>query len=260
MAIVVSVFLIALIFSIFGMGGGLFYMPFFLLITDNFKESTLLSFMCIFATTSSSAFAYSRKQLTDWRLVSQLGAPMVLTMFASGFFLNMANQDLLKILLGAALLFGGTLMVVRINDNSHLKGVSKRLKGLFPDKRYKMNPLAAFPLSLAIGAYAGMIGISGGVFLMPLMAVVLGAPAHTAAASTSAILAISSLLALLGRFASGNATAVLDARIFLLFAAALAGAQIGPRISIKMKKAPFKRLCGIFILLAGLIYILRTIW
>lgn len=256
---IAGVFLIALVFSIFGMGGGLFYMPLFLLFTDNFRDATVLSFVCIFATTSSSAFAYNRKRLTDWKLVMHLGAPMVITMFASGFLINMASQAMLKILLGAALLFGGTLMLVRTKDNSYLKGLSKKLKAAFPDGKYRMNPLALFPVSLAIGAYAGMAGISGGVFLMPLMAVVLNVPAHTAAASTSAILAMASLLAFLGRCASGNTCAAFDARALSLFAAALVGAQIGPRISSKLDKALFKKLCGIFILLAGLIYILRNI-
>jgi len=77
MLIAISVFFIALVFSMFGMGGGLFFMPLFLLFFDSFKEASTLSFLCILVTSFSAMITYHQKKLIDWKLLGYLGIPGV---------------------------------------------------------------------------------------------------------------------------------------------------------------------------------------
>ena len=60
--LVLSVFFIALVFSMFGMGGGLFYMPLFLCLF-NPQEASLYSYFCIFVTSLSAMYVYHKKRL-----------------------------------------------------------------------------------------------------------------------------------------------------------------------------------------------------
>lgn len=251
--VALSVFFIAMVFSMFGMGGGLFYMPLFLLFIDSFREASTLSFLCILVTTFSATLAYHRENLIDWRLVKYLGIPLVVMIFIAGFAIKLADVVFLRTVLGLILFLGGIFMIFPLHGHKILFGPAK----LFPDKKYRIAPLALAPLSLAIGFFSGMAGVAGGVFQIPLMVGVLRTTAHVAAASSSAILVLAAISGISGRFFSNNLNIDYNLELSIILACAFLGAQIGPQLSLKLNKKSFKKACGIFVLLIGIFYIYK---
>ena len=257
MLIAISVFFIALVFSMFGMGGGLFYMPLFLLFFDSFQEASALSFLCILVTSFSAMIAYQQKKLIDWKLIGYLGIPLAASIFITGFLLKCAPVDFLKIIFGVTLLFAGILMSLSFNNHSHLNKRYTTFQKLDASKQYSVSPLIVSPLTFVIGLFAGMAGVAGGVFDIPLMVGILKVSAHVAVATSSAIVVMASLSGWIGRFVSHSVAFNINAEFLITLLCAFLGAQIGPRISLKVNKVIFKKICGIFIVLVGMLYLYK---
>lgn len=257
MLIAISVFFIALVFSMFGMGGGLFYMPLFLLFFDSFQEASALSFLCILVTSFSAMIAYYRKKLISWKLMGYLGIPLAASIFITGFLLKCAPVDFLKVVFGVTLFFAGILMSFPFNNYSFLEKIYKPLKRLRAEKQYSASPVIVSPLALVIGLFAGMAGVAGGVFDIPLMVGILKVSAHVAVATSSAIIVLAAFSGWIGRLVSHSLAFNVSAELLIILLCAFLGAQIGPRISLNLNKIIFKKICGIFIVLIGVIYIYK---
>jgi len=258
MFITISVFFIALVFSMFGMGGGLFYMPLFLLFFDSFKEASVLSFLCILVTSFSSMSAYQQKKMIDWKLIGYIGIPLAASIFITGFLLKCTPMVFLTIIFGFTLLFAGIVMSISFNNHSSLNKRYTALKKLNYNKKYNISPIFVSPLAFVIGLFAGMAGVAGGVFDIPLMVGILKISAHSAVATSSAIIVLASLSGWIGRVVSHDAAFNVSAEFLIILLCAFLGAQIGPRISLKINKVVFKKICGIFIGLVGMLYLYKA--
>jgi hypothetical protein len=112
-------------------------------------------------------------------------------------------------------------------------------------------------IGLVIGFMAGLLGIGGGVFIVPLLIYILRVPTKIAAATSIFIVVFSSF--------SGFITHVSLARAdwnFILLAAcfSFAGGQVGSRIMAeKLKGRTVRRLFGI-VLLAFAFKLIQRVW
>ena len=257
MLIEISVFFIALVFSMFGMGGGLFYMPLFLLFFDSFQQASVLSFLCILVTSFSAMIAYQQKKMIDWKLIGYIGIPLAASIFVTGFLLKCTPMVFLTIIFGFTLLFAGIVMSISFNNHSSLNKSHTALKKLDANKKYSVSPIFVSPLAFVIGLLAGMAGVAGGVFDIPLMVGILKVSAHVAVATSSAIIVMASLSGWLGRVVSHGVIYSVSAKFLIILLCAFLGAQIGPRISLKVNKVAFKKICGIFIIIVGMLYLYK---
>jgi len=248
--IFISVFVVALVFSMFGMGGGLIYMPLFLLFIDNYKVASILSFSCISVTAFTAMSVYHREKLIDWTLFGYLGVPLVVMVFLTGVIINIVPILFIKVILGMTLGFAGILMVFTNNNLS--------ISGVFA-KKYQYPPIYFSPATAAIGILSGMSGVAGGVFEIPLMTTILHVPAHTAVATSSAIVFVASILGFTGRIIANHQNIDIHFSwiVCILFCAFLGG-RLGPKISLNISKQKFKKFCGVFVLFIGIYYILQV--
>lgn len=111
----------------------------------------------------------------------------------------------------------------------------------------------ALAISLSVGALSSMLGIGGGIVHVPAMIHVLGFPAHIATATSQFVLAITA--------AAGVTEYVRRALVEWSFAVPLglgviAGAQVGARLSHRIKGRGLVRLLSVAIVLLGL----RLLW
>jgi len=232
-------------------------MPLFLLFFDSFQEASALSFLCILVTSFSAMIAYYRKKLISWKLMGYLGIPLAASIFITGFLLKCAPVDFLKVVFGVTLFFAGILMSFPFNNYSFLEKIYKPLKRLRAEKQYSASPVIVSPLALVIGLFAGMAGVAGGVFDIPLMVGILKVSAHVAVATSSAIIVLAAFSGWIGRVVSHNLAFNVSVELLIILLCAFLGAQIGPRISLNLNKVIFKKICGIFIVLIGVIYMYK---
>jgi len=163
----------------------------------------------------------------------------------------------LKIVFGVTLFFAGILMLFPFNNYSFLEKIYKPLKRLRAEKQYSVSPIIVSPLALVIGLFAGMAGVAGGVFDIPLMIGILKVSAHVAVATSSAIIVLAAFSGWIGRVVSHSLTFNVNTESLIILLCAFLGAQIGPRISLNLNKVIFKKICGIFIVLIGVLYMYK---
>ncbi len=115
-------------------------------------------------------------------------------------------------------------------------------------------PLWAALLSgAAIGLLSGMLGIGGGIFLSPLIIFMQWGTSKEAAAAAGGFIAVNSISALVGRFASG--TFSLGEYGLPLLLAGLLGALIGSQIgALWLSGAGVRRTLGIVLTIAVATY------
>ena len=152
--------------GLLGVGGGILVVPALILIfeiTGLFDGSSLApNFVVLFATgtsmgvmvftTASSAFAQWRRKNIQWKIVRIWMPLLVLGAFSATYVAKLLPVHLLKALIGVFLFF---VAVVLILDN------------LPTSKREQPKTTTAVSAASAIGLLSGLVGISGGVVIVP---------------------------------------------------------------------------------------------
>jgi uncharacterized protein len=214
--LLVGIFLISLVLTMVGLGGGLIFSPLFVILGFAKTEAASASLFLNLIAAASAAYTYSRRKMVDFSLsiplivASSLAAPI-------GSFLNV-RIDLkpFLIIMSVVLAMAGVRMLMS-------PPVEVESTGLTPLKKMSGGVI----IGACIGFIGGLLGIGGGVFVVPLLIYLLKTPTKIAAASSTFIVCFSSLTGFLGYASMGR----IDWSFVLPAAAAsLAGGQAGARI------------------------------
>ena len=234
--LLIIVFSSSLILTMIGLGGGLVFSPLFVLL--NFPVSTAVSCSLFLngIAAVSAAIVYLRKRMVDF----SVAVPLIVTS-ALGAPLGALTTDKIniKLFMGllASIIFLAALRMIFLSKVRDRDLETSRLKKI----------VGGGCIGFAIGFMAGLLGIGGGVFIVPLLIYFLNIPTKTAAATSIVIVCFSSF----SGFATHAATAVIDWK-FILPAAmcSFVGAQIGSRIMAeKLRGRTVRILFGVLLLL-----------
>ncbi|MGD9213543.1 MAG: sulfite exporter TauE/SafE family protein [Desulfobacteraceae bacterium] len=234
--LIAAIFIVSLVLTMVGLGGGLIFSPLFVILGFAKSEAASASLFLNLIAAASAAHAYSKKKMVDFSLAipliisSSLAAPL-------GSYLNV-RIDVKPFLLTLAgvLALAGFRMLISPSDSAGTAeaGSSKKIIG-------------GIGIGAAIGVVGGLLGIGGGVFIVPLLIYVMKTPIKIAAASSTFIVCFSSLTGFLG-YASMekiNWLFILPAAV-----ASFAGGQAGARIMSTRLKGKSIRIIFSFILFA----------
>ncbi|MCB2141265.1 sulfite exporter TauE/SafE family protein [bacterium] len=241
--LIAAIFLISLVMTMVGLGGGLIFSPLFIILGFAKSEAASASLFLNLIAAASAAYTYSRKKMVDFSLAiplilsSSLAAPI-------GSYLNVRiDVKPFLMIMAVVLALAGVRMLISPGGNVEActMGSSKKIIG-------------GIGIGACIGVVAGLLGIGGGVFIVPLLIYVMKTPTKIAAASSTFIVCFSSLTGFLG-YASMetiNWLFILPAAI-----ASFAGGQVGARImSAKLKGKSVQVIFSIvlFVLCAKLLH------
>jgi len=241
--LIVAIFFISLVLTMVGLGGGLIFSPLFVILGFAKSEAASTSLFLNLIAAASAAYIYSRKRMVDFSLAipliisSSLAAPI-------GSYLNVQiDVKPFLIILAIVLALAGVRMLISPAVESKDRAVSSSKK-----------IIGGIAIGAGIGVMGGLLGIGGGVFIVPLLIYVIKTPTRIAAASSTFIVCFSSLTGFLG-YASME-------RIDWLFilpaaVASFAGGQAGARImSARLKGKSIQVIFSIilFVLCAKLLH------
>jgi hypothetical protein len=242
-----GIFLISLVLTMVGLGGGLIFSRLFVILGFTKADAASASLFLNLIAASSAAYTYSRKKMVDFSLsiplivASSLAAPV-------GSYLNV-HIDLkpFLIVMSVVLALAGVRMPMR-------PAAEAESTGLTPFKKMAGGIL----IGACIGFMGGLLGIGGGVFVVPLLIYMLKTPTKIAAASSTFIVCFSSLTGFLGYASMGR----IDWRFILPAAvASFAGGQAGARIMSSRLKGKTIRVIFSVILFSLCIKLLhRAFW
>jgi hypothetical protein len=239
-AAVVFSFLIAFIFSMFGQGGGSVYSPLLLLLGYSILISTSTSLVLNLITSLSAGYIFYRKNMIDYK-TSFIFAPGIITgAFAGGALSKSFDTTFLLWLFVFFLLGVGARMIYsywekeKVEENSPVN-LSPAMYAL----------IAIF--GLAVGFLAGLLGVGGGIFVVPFLVYVVKSPTKIAAGSSHLIISFSALAGILGHATSHqfNIPLIVATGIAVLIAGNL-GARVSMKISTKTIKAGLGLIMWVF--------------
>ncbi len=231
-----AIFCASFILTMVGLGGGLVFSPLFLLLGFPVTTAVSASLFLNGIAALSAALTYYRKKMIDIKtavplLVSSSLAAPIGAMLTSLIDLRIFSGILALIIFLAAMrmIFSG-----KAENQGKKIGNTGRILG-------------GGAIGVAVGIMAGLLGIGGGVFIVPLLIYVLKIPTKTAAATSIFIVVFSSF----SGFVAHISLASTDWK-FILFAGvfSFAGGHLGSRImSERLKGKAVRRIFGVFLLI-----------
>jgi len=235
-------FLVAILYSSAGFGGGSSYLAILALTGMSFIQFRAISLLCNIVVVSGGTYIYFKKGLFNWKKIIPLALISVPFAFLGGYL--KISQTFFFILLGV------TLVVAAIS-----MWISKYIVDSPKQGTHKSAVKDGF-LGGVIGFISGMVGIGGGVFLAPVLHLTNWDTPKRIAATASFFILVNSLAGLLGQYQSQSIESdfYFEPNIaFILMLTVFLGGQIGSRLSAsKISPYVLKRITAILIAFVGL--------
>lgn len=244
--ILAIVFFSSLVLTMVGLGGGLIFSPLFILL--GFPLSTALSaslFLNAVAAASAS-ITYMRKRMVDLHLALPLIISSAMAAPLGAMISHLVNRCIFMALLAAVIFIAALRMLFSTTMEASPKELSTFQRGA-----------GGALIGGLVGLMAGLLGIGGGVFIVPLLIYILKVPTKTAAATTMFIVVFSSVTGFVTHVSLGEVDwkFIMGAAIF-----SFAGGQLGSRIMAeKLKGLTVRRIFGV-VLLVFAFKLLHKVW
>ncbi len=248
--VVAIIFFLTVVMIMSGRGGGNFYVIALVLSGVPMHTASTTSQFILVASALSGALIFGKAKTMSWPLVFFFGGLNSLMAFFGGFGAYLFTGNALKIVLSVVLGIAGVAMLLPEKQGART-AVSKfgywniRERGIW----YVINLWLAVPLTLATGFFSGMVGISGGAFLVPLMVVGCGVPMRTAVGTATAMLAATAFTGFTGNALHGGFDPVLAVPCGVV---AVVGGLIGGKIALKTKPKKLKTISGVITIIAAI--------
>lgn len=256
-AIVAAIlFGLAVVMTMTGRGGGNFYVLTLVLAGAPMHEAAATGQFILFTTALAASLIFQKYRTLSVPLALLIGAPTAGMAFVGGFLAHLFAGVTLKILFSFLLVIAGVLMLYPARERTiqpkrgigywHLKASSDV---------YLINLWLVVPIALATGFCAGMVGVSGGSFLVPLMVLACGVPMRVAVGTASAMVATTACAGFMGHALQGSFG---PSWALPLAPATIVGGVLGGRIALRTKPAYLKTLFAVTTLTAAVLMVVNV--
>ncbi len=232
----IAVFAVAVIFSMLGLGGGILYIPLLLKAGLSMHAAVPTGLAIMLVMSFTAAIIYHTNSLIDWKLFLVMEPASVIGALIGSYFAGLFPDKVLYIFFAASMITAAAMG--KLPQKNILPSAPKSVfPGIFhlknKDDRYSINIWIAAPVSMLAGFVSSITGLGGGFLKVPLMTIVFGVPIKIAAATSSAMIVVTSASGFLGHAAVGHVDFKL---VGLLSIAVFLGALVGTRILVKADK------------------------
>ena len=250
------IFLIAVLMTMTGRGGGNFYVITLVLFGIGMHEAATTGQFILFISSLAATLIYGQKRVVEWKLVFFIGILTAVSAFCGGYFSSYFSGKTLKFVFSFFLLIAAFLMLKPVKEAE--RKVRKKMTWYLKsgENEFVIDLKIAVPIIIATGFGAGMVGVSGGSFLVPLMVLACSVPMRIAVGTATTLVFITALMGFLGHVISGHFDAGLALPI--AFAGAVGGI-IGGKIALKTKPKKLKLLFAYTTLAASVIMVMNAL-
>ena len=233
LVIIVSIFLVAVLYSSVGHGGASGYlavMAFFAVAPEVTRPTALVLNLFV---ASIGAYQFYRARHFDWRVFWPFAVTSIPFAFVGGMIRLPTN--VYKIVFGLVLL-----------------SAAFRLAWDFASKEREIQVPTlwlALAIGAAIGLLSGLVGVGGGIFLTPTLLLMNWSETKTAAGVSALFILVNSAAGLLGNYAQ---VAVLPTNVWIWIAAAAVGGIVGSALGAKrFDSLTLRRVLALVLVFAG---------
>jgi len=217
--IIALFFLVAILYSSVGFGGGSSYLAVLALTSLAFIHIRAIALLCNIVVVSGGTYIYIKNKLFNWKKIVPLVLMSVPLAFIGGYL--KISQTFFFILLGITLLIAAIFM-----------WTSKYINKKGEASNFKNSVTKDVSFGGLIGFISGMVGIGGGIFLSPLLHLTKWDTPKRIAATSSFFILVNSIAGLSGQFLNPEFSIEPTITIILMFTV-LIGGQIGSRLSVQ---------------------------
>jgi uncharacterized membrane protein YfcA len=229
----------SLLLTMVGLGGGLIFSPLFICLSFPVSTAVSASLFLNGIAAISAAITYFRRKMVD----VHIGMPLIISSSLAAP-LGAYTTSKVDIKMFIAVLAGVILLAaLRMLFSGKVEREGRRVS-------YWRRIMGGGIIGLVIGFMAGLLGVGGGVFIVPLLIYLLKVPTKIAAATSIFVVVFSSF----SGFVTHISLADTDWKFILLAALfSFTGGQIGSLIMAeKLKGATVRMIFGIVLLLFAL--------
>ncbi len=235
------VFVVAVLMTMVGKGGGNFYVVILALAGVPMHQAATTGQFILFAAAVAAMLVFHKNKSVLWPLAVLIGGVAAVAALAGGYFSHLFSGFVLKLIFAGMLVVAGAVMLVPVAERNDGDGRSKlgwlRLKA--GGQSYLINLWVAVPVTILTGFAAGMVGVSGGSFLVPLMVLACGVSMQAAVGTASTLIAATAAMGFAGHAAQGDFNAAVAVPLAVV---TIAGGLIGGTMALKAKPKHLKRL------------------
>ncbi|MCK8603726.1 sulfite exporter TauE/SafE family protein [Desulfoferrobacter suflitae] len=235
------IFILAVVMTMAGRGGGNFYVLTLVVAGMPMHQAATTGQFILAVTALAALLVFQKHKMVAWPIAFFIGPLSALAALAGGYFSHHFSGFALKIVFALMLFLAGILMFLPVND-----AIKEAPSGRFGFWRlgakpfgYSVNFLVAVPVILLAGFGSGMVGVSGGSFLVPLMVLVCGVPMRIAVGTASTLIAATASLGFVGHALQGDFDPMWA---IPLASVTVAGGMLGGKLALETKPKSLKLL------------------
>jgi uncharacterized protein len=254
--------------TLVGAGGGFLLVPLLALLEPTLpaESITAVSLAVVAMNATSGAIAYARQRRIDYRSGILFAIATLPGSIAGALLTRTVSRSTFDAIFAVLLIALAVFMVVAHEDApeaapegggwGHVLHVITDRSGT--DYRYAVNLPLGVALSLVVGFVSSFLGIGGGVIHVPALVGLLRFPPHIATATSHFVLAIMATVGTGTHVVAGDLVD-LGGQALVLGLGAIAGAQLGARLSSRVHGMVIVRVLAVSLVFVGLRLLVQAV-
>lgn len=239
-----------------GLGGGIVYIPLLVLLGVDFHSAISTSLFLVVVNSVSATSIYLRNKKIDWGLVAVLESVTAVGGLLGGFASQLLPEKVLAVLFVAVVALAGVLMLRQsapppVADAVEVRWHWARRAGAV---QYAVPLHFVLPICFAVGMLSNLVGIGGGVLIVPTLVLLAHVPMDIAVGSSALMVGLTALTGLFAHAAAGQ----YDLRTWLVLGPAVVlGSQIGAHLSVRIDKQRLRKIFAVSTIVIALIMLAK---
>ncbi|MCP4131975.1 MAG: sulfite exporter TauE/SafE family protein [bacterium] len=241
-------FIIAIIYSSVGFGGGSSYLAVLAVLSFSYTLMPKISLFCNITVVTGGCYIYYKSGHLKFTRVLPFLIGSVPLSFIGGNIL--IQKEIFLFILAVTLIIAASNMTF---FDTRKRAILKQDYFTKKNKSFNNSPVLEVLIGCVLGFISGLVGIGGGIFLAPLLYLMRWGYAKQISATASFFILINSIAGLSGQFAKSQL--VLQHEMVYIIPAVLTvflGGQIGSRLgAFKLSEIVIKRTTAIVVFFVG---------
>jgi uncharacterized membrane protein YfcA len=256
--VIILIFIVALSMTLVGKGGGNFYVVILVFASIPMHEASTTAQFILFCASFAGIIVFGKNKAVVWKLAIPVGALVALSAFAGGFLSYLFDEVTLKVVFALLLILAGLVMLVPYTP--HESGAQKDKFGYITLTtnmgQLALNLRIVVPVTVLTGFFSGMIGVSGGSFLVPMLVLACGLPMRASVTTATPLVAVSALMGFSGHLFQGHFNPYLAVPLAVV---TVIGGFLGGRFALKTTPMNLKLLFAVTNIAAALLIVLNLL-